>query len=193
MRARFQLFHAWLCLALWPAAAAVGQPAPAANTDAALRIKAAYVFNFIKFAEWPEGTFASSATPLVVGVVDEGGAAAAVIAESVAGKTLRDGRVVSVQRFESFEAAVQASQLVFVGAAVQLRPGQLHDAGLRHAVLIVGESDGFAAAGGTLNLLVVGDAVRCELNLAGAERAGVRLSPRLASVAQLVRETNAGR
>jgi hypothetical protein len=52
--------------------------------------------------------------------------------------------------------------------------------------LTVGESDGFAAMGGIINLVVEGDKIRFEVNPAAADRAGLKISAKLLSMAKIV-------
>jgi hypothetical protein len=51
-------------------------------------------------------------------------------------------------------------------------------------VLTVGESEGFLAAGGVINLKLDGGKVRMEISTAAAERAGLHISAKLLSLAQ---------
>ncbi len=56
------------------------------------------------------------------------------------------------------------------------------------SILTVGESEGFAALGGIINLTVVGDTVHFEVNQLAAERAGLKISSKLLSMATIVKE-----
>jgi hypothetical protein len=54
--------------------------------------------------------------------------------------------------------------------------------------LTVGESEGFAALGGIINLTVEGNTVHFEVNQLAAERAGLKISSKLLSMAKIVKE-----
>jgi hypothetical protein len=152
------------------------------------RLKAAYLYNFTKFIEWPPPAFEGPASPFVVGVVDPDGSAATIISETLRGKTTATGRAIEVRRLTALAAGAGGCHQLFITKASGLDPLVVRSTlGAAH-VLVVGETDDFAEQGGAIGLVVAGDAVRCEVNLAGAERAGVKLSGRLASVARLVRE-----
>jgi hypothetical protein len=56
------------------------------------------------------------------------------------------------------------------------------------SILTVGESEGFAARGGIINLTVEGDTVHFEVNQLAAERAGLKISSKLLSMAKIVKE-----
>lgn len=176
--------------AFW-AAAAVPLSARASSIDATLeyRIKGAYLYNFTKFVGWPPPTAGGDASTFVIGVLDRGAdsPAAATIAETLGGKTAT-GRIIDVRTFTEISPAISACQLIFVTRSAQQDLAAVRAAVGDHHVLIVGENEGFAQRGGTINLVVMGDNVRCEINLRQAERAGLKLSARLASVSRLVRE-----
>ena len=165
-------------------------PSARASTDATAeyRVKAAYLYNFTKFVEWPADR--AREVPFVVGVIDPAGAAAKTIAETLRGKSTPDGRPIEVRTFATLGPAIAACHQLFLTKKSGFTPAAVRAVvGDSAAVLIIGETEGFAENGGIINLLASGDAVRCEVNLAGASRAGVKLSGRLASVARLVRET----
>ena len=63
----------------------------AADTLTEYRIKSAYLFNFTKFVEWPPRSFAGAEAPLTIGVLDEDGATARIVADVLAGKAAPRG------------------------------------------------------------------------------------------------------
>jgi len=60
------------------------------------------------------------------------------------------------------------------------------------STLTVGEAEGFAVLGGIINLTVEGNKVHFEVNRLAADRAGLRISSRLLSLAKIVTERNHG-
>jgi hypothetical protein len=161
------------------------------SADAALeyRIKSAYLFNFTKFVDWPPVAFAAADARFTIGVLtgDAGAPTGLAIANALNGK-LSGPRVIEVRLFEHASPDLQACHLVFVTRAARQELAAVRAALATRPILLVGESEGFAQHGGTINLAVTGDTVRCEINLRQAERTGLKLSGRLASVARLVRE-----
>lgn len=153
------------------------------------RIKAAYLYNFTKFIDWPPSAFAAPGAPFVIGVVDPVGDAALVIEKSLRGKTAPGGREIEVRRFTGIGEATADCHQLFITRAAGVDPRQAGEVLGSEPVLVVGETEGFAERGGVIGFVVSNDGVRCDVNLAGAQRAGVKLSGRLASVARLVRET----
>lgn len=161
------------------------------GTDASAtinRVKAAYLYNFTKFVSWPDQAFGAAQDPVVVGVLDgAGGATVALITHELAGKSTPDGRPIEVRAYGS-AAEATAAHILFVTRAAGVDAPAARSALADRPVLLVGESPGFAGRGGVINFTVSGDLVRCEINLRSAERATLKLSSRLASVARLVRD-----
>ena len=193
MRTLFTSLRPAVHALVWISASLLAAPsamrAEAVDPVIEYRLKAAYLFNFTKFIEWPPAAFDGPASPFVVGVLDPEGTAAAIIAETLRGKSTATGRAIEVRHLTALPARGGDYHQLFVTRASGLDPATVRTALGRAPVLLVGETDRFAEEGGIIGLVISGDAVRCEVNLAGAERVGVKLSGRLASVARLVRET----
>jgi hypothetical protein len=163
----------------------LGQASGQARVPATERgVKAAFLYKFLAYAEWPAGTFTRSDQAIVVGVLgaDE---LHAELAEAVRGHTV-DDRTIEVRRLRPGDP-VTALHVLFVGASERARVASLARAVQGRGVLLVTESDDALDAGSTINFVVVDGRVRFEVSLPGAERAGVKLSSRLLAVAQNVR------
>jgi YfiR/HmsC-like len=163
-----------------------GLRASAQETGASeYQLKAAFLFNFAKFVGWPPSSFASPQAPFTICLLgaDPFGQ---VIEETLRGQMIR-GRRVTVQRARNAEQLRQC-QMVFISSFESARlPAILHS--LRGAsVLVVGETPGFAAAGGAIQFDLVHDHVRFSINPAAAERAGLRVSSTLLSLATIVHD-----
>jgi hypothetical protein len=156
------------------------QTAGAQDVSLEYRVKAAYLFNFTKFVEWPAAS-ASEREPFTI-CVAETNPFGSVLAETVQGETVA-GRplVVRVARDPA------GCQVLFVPADVPA------DAFLRNVrtapVLTVGESSAFLRRGGIVNFFLDGGKVRFEIDQAAAERANLRISSRLLRLAR-AGETN---
>src|SRR5260221_9445437 len=74
-------------------------------------IKAGFLFNFTKFVEWPEGTFADSRAPIILGVVGEN-PLGNLLTETAAGKFV-NGRPVVVRQFKEGQD-LRSCQVLFV-------------------------------------------------------------------------------
>lgn len=168
-------------LAAWPPG-----PAKAAYGAATLEdpVKAAFLYKFASFVEWPPQAFPAPDTPITIGVL---GAEriAAELARMVAGRAAQ-GRSISVRRLAADES-VAGLHILFVGRAEAGRLQRLAQAARPHAVLLVTDSEGALGRGSMINFVLADRRLRFEIALDAAERSGLRLSSRLLSVALHVR------
>lgn len=148
------------------------------------RIKAAFLYNFTKFVEWPATSFAHPSDPIVIGVLGHAGLAAEV--EQIARGRRVSGRAIVVRRVDAPEQA-RSIHLLFLSATEDALVAEEIAAIREAAVLTVGESASFAGAGGIITFVLIGDKVRFEINVAAAERAGLHLSAQLQKLATVVR------
>ncbi len=164
-----------------------GIAAGAAQTPTAsdVAVKAAFLYNFAKFAEWP--TRAANA-PIGVCVVGDDGIAAALVG-TMGGKHI-NGRALEIWRPQ--EGSVWRTCSVLFIAAAETRQSASGLGGIRTLpVLTVSDGKGFAQAGGIIELFVEGGRMRFAINVDAAERAGVHLSSRLLGLAKVVRDSDA--
>lgn len=172
------VFAGLLCLA-GPAAAGA-EPEVAKE----YQLKAAYLYNFTKFVEWPRERFADDTSPIVIAVLGEN-PFGDELARLVSGRKV-NGRPITVLAARSVREGA-AAHLLFISARDEKSLGpalaQLHAAG----VLTVGESPGFAAGGGIITFILEADKVRFEINLTAAEQSRLKLSAQLLKLATVVR------
>ena len=146
------------------------------------RVKALFLYNFAKFVEWPN---AISGDAICIGIVGDDPFGEA-LAQTIAGKTV-NGRAFVVKRLKLQET--RQCQIVFVAASERKRIHTVLEAVVGSAVLTVGDMHGFAQAGGVINFEIVDSRVRFEVNIDAAERARLKLSSKLLSLAKIVRES----
>jgi hypothetical protein len=165
-----------------------GSVLPAAGAESLTarehQVKAAFVYNFAKFVEWPAISFQTTNSPLVIGVVGKSPIIAALEA-AVRDRTI-NGRPIIVKSVETAEAA-RATHLVFVAASEDKRMAELLPALANASVLTVGESEAFAGDGGMINFILDGDKCRFDINMDSAEKAGLKVSAQLQKLAKTVR------
>jgi hypothetical protein len=146
------------------------------------QIKAAYLYNFIKFVDWPATRFESESTPIVIGIHGKSSFVADV-ESAIKGRKINN-REILVRNIGKQED-LRLCHLVFFGsndnAAVSEMLKGLEGAG----VLTVGEG-AFVSAGGMIGFVLEGDKVRFEINAPAAEREGIRISGQLQKLAKPV-------
>jgi hypothetical protein len=145
-------------------------------------IKAAFLYNFAKFTDWPAGAFASDGAPITVGFIGAD-SLAGTFEQNVTGKNA-NGRDFAIKKLSS-AADLAGCQIIFVGDASQA--SAVIGAAKGKPVLTVGDSDGFAAAGGMINFVDNGGKVGFDLDLGAIGGSGLKLNPKLQQVARNVK------
>jgi hypothetical protein len=173
-----------LRLAIWIAVlvpfAAVAQ---ADRELAEMRIKAAFLYRFSGFVEWPPSAFARKESPFVIGVIGAD-ALADELEQAVAGRDAQ-GRAVVVRRLRRGESFA-GLHILFIGQANTARLAEILGAARGHSVLTVTESDDALAHGSMINFVEVDNKVRFDVGLPEIELANLRVSARLLAVARKV-------
>jgi hypothetical protein len=152
-------------------------------------VKAAFIYNFAKFAEWPARAFGGPSTPLRFCAI--GAAPFGTALDALEGKPVR-ARPLVVRALDGVEEAA-GCHVLFVGRGGAEGIPRVLDAVRGEPVLTVGESDGFCRAGGVINFVTRDGKVRFEINPDAADRAGIRLSAQLLRLARVVRDGEAPR
>lgn len=147
------------------------------------RVKAAFLYKFLGYAEFPPGAFDGPAAPLVIGVVGADDIAAE-LTRIVAGRSVA-GRPIVVRALREQDLA-QPAHLLFVAGPEDARSARLLRAS--PALLTVTECDDGLAAGGVINFTIVDERVRFDVSLDAAEKKNVKLSSRLLVVANRVQK-----
>lgn len=175
-------FHAFVAAML--AGMLLGPCAGMAQQAEEHEVKAAFLFKFPAFVEWPQAGAAKPDGPFVIAVLG---------ADDVASnlRDLAQGRSASGRPIEIRVAkpgdSVAGAHIVFVGRAESARLPQLARSLAGAPTLIASESPGALEQGSMINFITSEGRVRFEVALEPAERSRLRISSRLLSVAQNVR------
>ena len=147
------------------------------------QVKAAYLYNFAKFVEWPAGAFSASSDPITFCVVGQN-PFGRFLTEALNGKTI-DSRPLALREF-SDPAQAANCHIVFISSSERKRLPKLLDQVQGRAVLTVGECDDFTAQGGVARFVLEGGKVRLEFNLDAAGDARLKISSKLLGLAKVV-------
>jgi len=144
------------------------------------QIKAAFLYNFVKFVEWPTQAYAGPTSPTVIGVLGEN-----VFGDDLE-KTIR-GKVINGHplQFKKFDSATEVTNchVLFISASEKKRFSQILGALRAKSILTVSESDRFIQDGGMINFVIVDLKVRFQINNKPAKDAGLNISSDLLNVA----------
>ena len=149
------------------------------------KLKAAFLFNFAGFAEWPTTMPSRKRTrPLVIGVLGED-PFDGYLDQTVRGEKV-NGRPLIVQRFQSVDA-VQNCHILFISQSEANRLGSIITPISRgRHILTVSDVGDFAQRGGMIQLTTENNKIRLKINLESAKAARLLLSSKLLRPAEIV-------
>ena len=147
-------------------------------------VKAAFLYNFTKFVAWPIPN--PSTEPFRLCVVGDD-ALRRSLEGTIAGESV-DGRPLQSLSPRTAEEA-RGCHLLFVGQSQGERESRLLDAVRDAPVLTVSDTADFARHGGGIEFVRENNRLRFDVNVPGAERAGIKVSSRLLKVARRVHES----
>jgi hypothetical protein len=147
------------------------------------RVKAAFLYNFAKFVEWPADAFKSPAGPIVICVVGKN-PFGDVLDEAIHGQAAQ-GKPFAVRQI-SDAAQMRTCHILFVSSSERKRLPSIFQEIKNCAVLTVGESDNFTAEGGIVNFRIEQGSIRLQINPDAATRQQLHISSKLLSLAEIV-------
>lgn len=163
---------------------AAGPPLPeAAENVEEYEIKAVYLYNIANYITWPEGSFQDAGASFnlcVLGQNPFGG-----LLDFIASQRKVHERTVSVFFFEEIKEA-ESCHLLFVSASLRRQVPSIISRQEKHAVLLISEAEGFAAAGGMIEFFMKDNKVRLLINPHAVNNAKLKASTHLIRVSKLV-------
>jgi len=175
--ARASVRALWVLVSCLVAACVQAEPA----TE--YQVKAAFLYNFAKFVEWPPASFAGPAGPLEICVLGQDPFGEEL--RSITQDKLVNGHRLEVRHVDDAQQA-RSCHILFVASSekgqLKLILESLHGS----SVLTVGDSKGFTEHGGMINFVLEDDRVKFDVNRKAAEEAGLKISSKLLSVAKAV-------
>ena len=156
--------------------------AAAANRE--YQIKAAYLYQFGRYIEWPAKTFPDAKTPFSIGVMD--GVTLFESLEQIAQSKKIQDRTIKVYRYTAAKD-VQACPILYISAALSAESqAEIIHRMSGQGVLLVGDADDFLTWGGVVHFVVEDNKVRINIARKAAEREGLNISAKLLRVAHVV-------
>lgn len=153
-------------------------------------VKAAFLYNFVKFTEWPASAFRDEKAPIVLGIYGQdpfGPELDRMLEEKTA-----YGRPFEVRRLRLPRDAASCHVVFIANAVADSLPAVALAIGER-SVLTVGESPGFALRGGHINFVVENNRVLFEINVEQSMSSSLKISSQLLRLARLVPTESAKR
>ena len=176
-----RLLARWALMLLTAAAIPAYTQAPPVDE---YQVKAAFLFNFAKFVDWPPQAFKSSDEPMEI----------CVFGPNPFGSTLEDmvrGKVLGKRGFVVYRVSepqrARTCHILFLNESEDKRSRFVLDQLAGASILTVGEAEGFLANGGVVNFKLAEARVRIEISTAAADRAQLHISSKLLRLADTKR------
>lgn len=163
-----------------PAKAQVRASADGVTTASEDRVKAASVYKFLNYVDWPAAAFARPETPYVIGVLHADDVAAD-LGSLVATRSVNN-RPIVVRQLRQGEA-LTGIHVLFVGRSERAALAQISKQLQQQPVLLVTETEGALQSGSMINFRLVDERMRFEVALDAVDKAGLKLNSRLLAVA----------
>jgi len=171
-------------MVLWILLSSASSRAVAVNEeDLEYAAKLAFLYNFAKFIEWPPGSFHSPSAPLVICIAGRDPFSPGT--ENELRTRTVSGHPIEIRPLRATDP-VGVCGMVFIPVTERDQADNILQRSRGSSTLTVGEIPGFAARGGIINLTVEGNRLHFEINQLAAERAGLKISSRLFSLAKIV-------
>jgi hypothetical protein len=167
----------------------VGRALQAQQSPTEFQVKAAYLFNFLKFVEWPDDASADPQTHWMIGVVgnqqieDE-------LTQLVSGKNVQ-GHVVQVKGLRPADD-MRGCRIVFIGTAEKKQLPPILASLRGSSVLTVADMDNFVESGGMIQLVMEDNRVRLAIDVGATVRARLKVSSKLLALARVVTSADRG-
>ena len=168
------------------AALGAGAAAQASTPSREYQVKAAFLFNFAQFVDWPSSAFAENDTPLSICVLGDD-PFGAYLDDLVRGEQVNNRRL-TIQRFHA-AADVKGCQVLYVSRSESRNLGKALASGKEMDALTVSDVDGFAERGGIIQLATESGKIRLRINVSAAKASNLIISSKLLRSATIVAGT----
>ena len=181
LNARHRLTGFWLVLFLLLPGGGTNLFAQATSKE--YQIKAAFLFNFMQFVEWPPTVLKNADDPFRIGVLGQDPFNAA-LEDTVQGETISNHKIIVEHAMQVDD--LKNCQLIFISKSEKKHVAEILSALDDKPVLTVSEIEGFAERGGGINFYLEGNKVRFEVNPDAARHDGLKVSSQLLSLGKII-------
>ena len=153
------------------------------------QIKAAFIYNFVKFVEWPARDSGQTKDPVVIGVLGDSPILEAL--QSIIIKKNQRGKI-KVKQVQEPED-LKKSHVLFISRSDKTQLQSTIDALNQSNVLTISEVKKFAEMGGMINFFLEKEKIRFEINPEAAEKAELKISSKILRLARIVQTQRSSR
>ncbi len=147
------------------------------------QIKAAFIFNFTQFVQWPTDAFADAGAPLVIGILGED-PFGTYLTETIEGEKV-NGHLLTVQHFKSIDE-VKNCQILFINLPDADKLQEALTAIKGKSILTVSDMSAFIKMGGMIHFITRDNKIQIQVNPDAAKSTGLVLSSKLLRVAEVI-------
>jgi hypothetical protein len=158
---------------------------PQESLPSEYQLKAAFLFNFAKFVEWPTGAFSSDTAPITLCILGDDPFGHG-LDDLISGKKINN-RDVAARRTRSVED-MKSCQVVFISSSEDRHLSDIVGRLKGAPTLAVGESPGFAERGGEIQFYLDDGKIRFSINVDAVQRAHLTVSAKLLALAKIVHD-----
>jgi hypothetical protein len=145
-------------------------------------LKAVFLFNFAQFVEWPASGFASTNSPLVIGVL--GTDPFGKVLDDVLRNERARNRRLTLERYKRL-SDIERCHILYISKSEQAHMDEILAAFRGKPVLTVAETDDFAREGGIIQL-ITDRKVRLRINHKAAKASGLSISAKMLQLAEVI-------
>ena len=160
-----------------------GGPDIPAQTSKGYEVKAAFLYNFAQFVEWPTNAYPDAQSPIAIGILGDDPFGAS-LEEIVRGEKVNN-RPLVIARYKRVED-IKACQILFISQSENRRLEEIFAALKNLGTLTVGDTDGFAKRGGMIRFVLENNKIRFRINVEAARAANLTISSKLLRLAEIV-------
>lgn len=160
--------------------------APAQDAPREYQIKAAFLYNFAQFTEWPKDAFAGTNDPIVIGVLGTN-PFGTFLDQTVKGEIIR-GRPLIIEHYKSVEE-IKTCHILYIGHSEWRRLEQVVRRLKGKPILTVSDSPNAADEGVDIGFVTEHNRIKLQINLEAIKSTALVVSSKLLRLAQIVKPT----
>ena len=147
------------------------------------QIKAAFLYQFAKFVQWPDSVFADSTKQIIIGILGED-PFGDDLDNTVQNKYIH-GRQIGIERYDRLNQ-LKDCQILFISNSETKNLTAIFSKLRYTSILTVGDTENFSREGGMINFVRKENKIHFEINADAAQEAGLKLSSKLLNLAKIV-------
>lgn len=155
--------------------------------DREYQVKAAFLFNFSQFVEWPGGAYEGTGSPFVIGILGEN-PFGNYLREIIAGESVK-GHPLTIHQYKNVDE-IKLCHILFINPGETRHVREVITALKGRNILTVSDAADFIQSGGMIRLVKNDNKIRIQVNPAKAKEAGLIISAKLLGVADIVSSNN---